>query len=225
MLFFFNYKPFVAIIGSLESTKSRPLSAAVRKQLQDALDRVNGDAEYKPEIVCPFRMTTDGEFQGLLRTGAEAVFVISQIDRELYPLPLRFGIGAGEINGDPRADSDQLLKSPAFLLAHQMLQDIRLAEKKHMTPTQYAKISVQNNPAPTDLFNALFSLMAVVRHSCTPRQMEIVTAYLHNGKKQADTAKALGIHQPNVQQALAASNFYSYRAALKTMAAAMAEIR
>lgn len=43
-------------------------------------------------------ITLGDEFQGLLNNPAYAIEIVKYIQRELYPVKLRFGIGIGEIS-------------------------------------------------------------------------------------------------------------------------------
>ena len=45
-------------------------------------------------------ITLGDEFQGLLKNGSAAVFIIDKIEREMYPIKFRFGLGVGEITTD-----------------------------------------------------------------------------------------------------------------------------
>lgn len=223
MLFSFDYTPYIAVIGDIKNSRQVERRDDVQRQLKNVLDAVN--QTYRADIASNFMITLGDEFQGLLRRGASVPSIIDQIERSLYPVKLRFGLGIGEMTTDIFSAVPLGADGPAYYLARDSISELKAAERKKMEPKGNIKMKVQENPQASALMNTVFSLLATVKETWTARQVEIINAYLQNACKQVDTAEALGIHQPNVQQALAASNYYTYRYALDTLTDILSDVR
>jgi len=223
VLFFFDYKPFIAIIGDIKSSKEIENRSSVQKHLQKVLDAINNT--YQAEIASNFMITLGDEFQGLLKSGAPVTHIIETIEREMSPITLRFALGVGDITTDIQSAMPLGADGPAYYLARDAISHLKSTEKKKMEPKNNIEIRIKQHEELSALLNAIFSLLFVIKESWTARQAEIIHTYLQGDGTQAGTAKALGIHQPNVQQALAAADFYAYRDALKTIDNILSEIK
>lgn len=215
MLLSFPYRPYIAVIGDIKHSKQLADRREVQLRLSGILDAVNRD--YEKQLASKFMITLGDEFQGLLKTGSKTAYILDAIERELYPVRLRFGIGVGEIVTGIRADLPLGADGPAYYNARDAIEALKASEKKKMELKGNAKIRIQGYDDLSEVINTLFSLMTVVRETWTARRVQIINAYLQCGETQEKTARSLGIHQSNVQKALAASNFYSYRSALEAI--------
>ncbi|SMC79872.1 SatD family protein [Papillibacter cinnamivorans] len=219
---FFPFRPYVAVIGDIRHSKQLSDRGAVQARLSAVLEEINRDCG--PELASKFMITLGDEFQGLLKTGSKAVYILDTIERELYPVRLRFGIGVGEIVTDIRPELPLGADGPAYYNAREAIESLKTAEKKKMESKVNAKILIQGHEEVSELINAVFSLMTVVRETWTERRVEIINSYLKCGQTQEKAAHSLGIHQSNVQKALAASSFYTYRRALEAVSKLLGEI-
>ena len=87
---------YYAIIGDIKNSKEIDNRYEVQNKLKKILDDIN--LKYKADIKANFLITLGDEFQGLLNSPAFALEIVKYIQRELYPVKLRFGIGIGEIS-------------------------------------------------------------------------------------------------------------------------------
>jgi hypothetical protein len=208
MLVPFDNKSYIAIIGDIKKSKQLNSRYEVQQKLSKLLDTINHD--YEAEIVARLMITLGDEFQGLLKVSPAVIFIIDRIEREMYPVKIRVGIGVGEITTNINAAMPLGADGPAYYNARSVIEKLKVSEKKNKQRIANISILIQDNSELSELFNALFSLLAVVKKSWTARRMEIINAYLKHAGTQEEVGRALGIHQSNVQKALAATNFYTY---------------
>lgn len=213
-------RPYIAVIGDIKDSRNHADRNGLQLRLQGALEGVN--REYGKQIASRFMITLGDEFQGLFAAGPGAVFAVDRIERELYPVQIRFGIGVGEITTDIDAAMPLGADGPAYYSARNMIDALKAAEKKKMDPKANVRIEIQGDPAVSELMNAVFALLSAAKADWTERQVVIMNAYLACGGTQEEAAKRLGIDQSTLQKALAAANFYACRKALEAVANALA---
>jgi len=98
MLFSINDKPYVAIIGDIIGSRNIENRNEVQNKLKDVLNHVNN--KYAEDISAKFTITLGDEFQGLLSAGRYVMDIIQFIERKMYPVKMRFGVGIGKITTD-----------------------------------------------------------------------------------------------------------------------------
>lgn len=223
MMFMFQAAPLVAIIGDIKRSKQLAHRGDTQRKLIQTLDGVN--RAYAGEIASRFMVTLGDEFQGLLRRGAQALRIVDQIERDMYPVRLRFGIGAGAITTDINAAVPLGADGPAYYLAREAITEVKACESRKQAPTRSLYLKTEGNEALCGLINAAFSLLTSIKDTWTPRQAAIISAYIQNGGTQTDAARKLGVTPSNVQKTLRAANYYTYRSAVESISAALAEIR
>lgn len=215
MLFHFIHQPYVAIIGDIKNSKNLENRRAIQLRLEAVLESINQDCQ--GELASRFMITLGDEFQGLLKTGAAAIWSIDRIERAMHPIQLRFGIGVGDITTDINPDMPFGADGPAYHLARNMIDELKASEKRKMEPKVNTRIDIQGHAEISELLNAVFSLAMTIKEKWTHRQVEIMNAYLACDTQQ-DAARLLSINQSNVQKALAAANFYTYRKSIDAVA-------
>lgn len=215
MFFFFDYCPYIAIIGDIKDSRHSENRRAVQLRLKKVLNAING--EYERELASMFMITLGDEFQGLLKAGSAAVSIIDKIEREMYPVKIRFGIGVGKMTTDVDFDMPLGADGPAYYNARVMIDELKAAEQKKMESKDNVKVSIQDYADASELINTIFSLLTTIKETWTLRRVEIMNAYLNCGGTQKEAAQVLGINQSTVQKALASSNFYTYRRALESV--------
>ena len=218
----FPYRPYIAIIGDIKGSKHSRDRQAVQARLTKALDSIN--QAHEKELASRFMITLGDEFQGLLKDGSAAAAIIDCIEREMYPVRIRFGVGVGEITTDIRFDMPLGADGPAYHQARTMIEELKASEKKKMESRVNVKIGIREHAEVSDLLNAVFSLLTALKEGWTARRVEIVNAYLNCGGTQEEAARVLGINQSNVQKALASAHFYAYQKALESVARVLAGI-
>ena len=95
MFFFFNFKPYIAIIGDIKKSKELENRKNIQVRLNYVLSEIN--EKYNSVISAKFMITLGDEFQGLLCSGDRVLDIIEEIQRQMYPVEIRFGIGVGQI--------------------------------------------------------------------------------------------------------------------------------
>ena len=131
---------YYAIIGDIKRSKKIENRCEIQEKLKKILDNVN--SIYNNDISAKFLITLGDEFQGLLEITAPILEIIKYIQREIYPIKLRFGVGIGNvstlINHEAAIDAD----GPAFYAAREMIEFLREQEKKLKKQAADIQISV-----------------------------------------------------------------------------------
>ncbi len=205
-------KNYVALMGDLINSKELEHRNEVQKQLKNALTKIN--QRYSEEIASDFMITLGDEFQGLLLSKKSILPILNDIEQELHPYRLRFGIGEGPISTDILERCSEI-DGVAFHRARKMIQTIKESTSRHNRA--FSSILLCSNHSYDSLINSIFSLCTTLKEKWSQRQIEIIQAYLKSEKNQYLAAKALGITQSSVNKALKASNFYAYHQALSTI--------
>lgn len=219
----FSFKPYIAVIGDIKSSKHLQDRLSLQNKLKNILETLN--REYGNDIASNFMITLGDEFQGLLKNGRSAVYMMDRIERELYPVKLRFGIGVGEITTEIQPSMPLGADGPAYYLARERITTVKQSETKKRTPLRNTAISIQGHEEISSLLNTIFILLSELKENWTGQQVEIMNLYANGEYTQDAIAEKLNVNQSSVQRALAASGYYAYREALDTVSALLSEIR
>lgn len=224
MFFFFCYNPYIAIIGDIKESKKLSNRNEVQKKLNLILEDIND--KYKEDISSKFIITLGDEFQGLLCNGANTMHILSEIERRMYPVKLRFGIGIGEITTDINKEMSIGADGPGYYKARTAIEYLKNDEKRKQTNPADIRFEIDGeNQASTIMLNTILSLMTVIKESWSDRQREIIWDMLEYQDNQLGVAKRLNIKQPSVQKSLSKGKFYAYKDALNTIEQVLEEIR
>lgn len=223
MFFFFNFNPYIAIIGDIKNSKELENRRDTQIKLNSVLNNIN--AKYKSVISAKFMITLGDEFQGLLRRGDGALDIIEEIQRAMYPVKIRFGIGVGQITTEINAEMAIGADGPGYYKAREAIEMLKNSEYRNKTQAANIRIEVENDEnSITIMLNTIFSLMAVIQNNWSKRQREIVWAYEQYGGSQLECAERLNISQSSVQRSLINSNYYAYKDAKETVNTVLREI-
>lgn len=221
--FFFDFKPYVAIIGDIVNSKDIKNRNDVQTKLKACIDTIN--KKYSSDIASKFMITLGDEFQGLLETGKNVMEIIQTIEFEMYPIKMRFGIGAGEITTNIDPEMPLGADGPAYYSAREMINELKNLERKQMKIDSNIRIKTPNN-VETDLFiNTILSLCTVIKNKWTDRQREIIFDTIRHCDNQQKTADRFGITQSSVQKSLSAAGYYTYKNSMNIISDALEEIR
>jgi hypothetical protein len=223
MFFSFLDNPYIAIIGDIKCSRKLEDRNAVQEELKGILNRIN--EKYGRDISSKFIITLGDEFQGLLCNGKKVISIIEEIDREMYPVKIRFGIGVGTITTDIISEMAIGSDGPAYYKARQAVSYLKKNEQKYKTHTSDVRLEMDcDNQQVVSLINTTFSLMAVVKHNWSTRQREIIndTITYHDGQKK--TAERLNVAQSTIQRGLLNGNYYAYKEAWDTVEKIFKEI-
>lgn len=223
MFFHFGYTPYIAIIGDIKNSKKIPDRKRVQEKLNRTLETIN--QKYKADISSEFLITLGDEFQGLLCNGTNAMNIILEIERNMYPVKIRFGIGVGEIATAIRKMAIGA-DGPGYYNARDAIEYLKQKEKKRKSAKADIRIELdEENQATSIMVNRILSLITIIKESWTDRQREIIWDMMEHQDNQINVAKRLNIKQPAVQKSLAHANFYSYKEAIDTLNTIFDEIR
>lgn len=220
---FFQNTPYIAIIGDIKKSKKLLERKLVQDRLKEILKRIN--EKYSDDISSKFIITLGDEFQGLLHNGKNILNIIETIEREMYPIKIRFGIGIGEITTDIDFEMALGADGPGYYSARKAINYLKQNEGRNKTQVADIRIEIEDDKYSVgEMLNTILSLMAVLKGEWTDRQREIIWDYDYYQDSQKNCAKRLGISQSSVQRSLNNGNYYAYREAKDKINEIMSQI-
>ncbi len=224
MYFHFTNNPYLAMIGDIKDSRKLDNRRYVQKKLELVLEEIN--EEYAKDISSRFLITLGDEFQGLMCNGANAMNIISKIERIMYPVRIRFGVGVGEITTEIKKEMSIGADGPGYYNARRAIEYLKDNEKRKQINAADVRLEVDSiNQEPTIMINTILSLMTMLKESWSDRQRQIIFDMLEHQDSQLKVAERLDIKQPAVQKSLAKGKYYAYKNALDTIGKALEEIR
>lgn len=218
-----HYKPYVAIIGDIRQSREIENRKNVQMRLKKVLDNIN--KKYEKAISSKFTITLGDEFQGLLCWGGKVIPIIEEIQNEMYPIQIRFGVGVGEITTDINTEMAIGADGPGYYMAREAINIIKSTEQRNTMQPSDIRIEVQEDSnSLSPLLNTIFSLMEVIKSNWSERQREIIYEFEKNKGSQIECARQLNITQSSVQRSLVNGNFYAYKSARETVITVLEEI-
>ena len=209
---------YVVIIGDIVASKTLINRNEVQQKLKNALERINH--KYADDITAKFVISLGDEFQGLLKRQGNIIKIISEIEAELAPTKLRFGVGIGGITTDINFDNSLEIDGAAYYRARKMIREIESRKSQYVESYSNIMICSSDEESKSDeLTNATLGVCTALKSKWTNRQKEIISAYLRNYENQYKTADALQITQSSVNRALSNAEFYSYKVAMNKVEA------
>lgn len=222
--FYFNELPHIAIIGDVKQSKKIINRNDVQNKLRITLEEINN--KYETDISSNFTITLGDEFQGLLHNGGNTMNIISEIERKMYPVKIRFGIGVGEISTDINKEMALGADGAAYYKARSAIEYLKANESRKQSATADIRIEADGDNLDTILMlNTILSLLAAIKELWSDRQREIIWNMMEYQDSQIDVAKRLNITQPAVQKSFSLSKYYEYKDALDAVGKALDEIR
>lgn len=91
-------------------------------------------------MAAKFLITLGDEFQGLLVKPNHLLEIIDDIQREIYPVRLRFGVGIGKITTQISPEAAIGSDGPAFYAARNIIESIHEQEKKEKNRLQISRL-------------------------------------------------------------------------------------
>ena len=224
-MFFFVFKDsYIAIIGDIKKSKKLNNRNVVQNVFKKVLNNIN--EKYSKDISSKFMITLGDEFQGLLHDGSNVMNIIEEIQRELYPVEIRFGIGVGQITTDINFDMAIGADGPGYYKAREAIEFLKENERKNKTHASDIRIEIDGDNVETDtMINTILSLLAVVKYSWTDRQREIIWDMMKHQDSQVKSAERLNVAQSSIQRGLINGNYYAYKDAMDTIVMVLKEIK
>lgn len=205
---------YIAIIGDIKDSKKIKNRILVQQKLNNVLKYVN--KEYCADISANFIITLGDEFQGLLNCNVHLLDVIHYIQREMYPVRLRFGIGIGKINTNILFEAAMGADGPAYYAAREMIEQLRKQEKKLKKQAADIQIAIYN----TEDFeiveiNTILVLMKAIEDGWSEKQRLTIWDMAQHGGSQEECAKRMNTTQSTVARRLADGKYATYERAKK----------
>ncbi len=215
---------YIAVIGDIKDSRKIDKRKQVQEKLNNALQHVN--EVYNADISAKFTITLGDEFQGLLKKKEHLLDIIKYIQREMYPIRLRFGIGIGEISTNIIYEAAIGADGPAYYAARKMIEEMREQEKKIKKQAADIQISLYN----ADRFeiaelNTVLALMKIIEEGWSEKQRLTIWDMEQNGGSQEECAKRMETTQSTVARRLADGNYVTYERAKKTVNEALRRLR
>lgn len=211
---------YVAIIGDIKDSKKLDNRSEIQEKLSCTLQNVN--RLYNNDISAKFIITLGDEFQGLLEKFDHIFDIVKYIQREMYPVKLRFGIGIGEITTDIVHEAAIGADGPAYYAARKVIDELREQEKKLKKQAADIQVSYYN----TDCFditeiNTMLALMKIIEDSWSEKQRLTIWDISQKGGSQDECAKRMNTTQSTVARRLADGNYITYENAKETVSEAL----
>lgn len=205
---------YVGIIGDIKDSKKIKNRSQIQEKLNIVLKNLN--EAYYADISAKFVITLGDEFQGLLESNEHLFEIIKYIQREMYPVRLRFGIGVGEISTDVFYEAAIGADGPAYYAAREMIEQLREQEKKLRKQAADIQISVYNaeNFEIAEI-NTILALMKIIEDGWSEKQRFTIWDMAQNGGSQEECAKRMNTTQSTVARRLADGNYLTYERAGK----------
>lgn len=199
---------YLTIIGDLVG--SRKLEAKERGEVQirfkSVLEKINSD--FRGEIASLFLITIGDEAQGILNRPNRCYDIIRQIQIELAPTEIVFGIGYGALTtelGEYAVGSD----GPAFHLAREALSEAK-EDRRAYGKSILREVSLHSGSTLRDtIINAMFLSLSVSKGNWTTKQ-EAILNLLVQGMNSTEVAKMLDIPLSNVSRTIENTRFREY---------------
>ena len=142
-MFAFAYRPYVAIIGDVRDSRLLENRGAVQEQLKSVLTKIN--RLYAEDISAKFMITLGDEFQGLLGAGKNAIQIVEYIQREMYPVEIRFGLGIGEITTEINAEMAIGADGPGYYCARNAIEYLKDNEGRKRNVVCDVRIEIEGD--------------------------------------------------------------------------------
>lgn len=214
---------YIAIIGDIKESKKLEGRKNIQLKLNDILNRIN--SKYETSISAKFIITLGDEFQGLLCEGQNVIDIVEEIQWEMYPVSIRFGIGFGKMTTDIKPEMAIGADGPAYYKAREAIQQLKEIEQKNKTQASDIRIEIEEDTHSISvMLNTILTMMAVIKTNWSERQREIIFEFDKHKGSQMECAKRLGISQSSVQRGLINGNYYAYREAKETVKNVVKEI-
>ena len=224
MTFLLSRKVYIAIIGDIRNSRNLEKRHLIQYQLRAVLNDINDS--FKEDIAAKFMITLGDEFQGLLCTGEHVLQIIYKIQRAMYPIQIRFGIGVGEITTDIDAEMAIGADGPGYYMARKAIELLKQDELQRKKTVSDIRIEIDTDESEMcDMMNTVFMMLSVIERRWSERQREIIWDMERYQDGQKKCAQRLGIAQSSVNRGLENGNYYAYRDAKEKIADVLQEIK
>ena len=220
----FNHKPYIAVIGDMKNSKKLRNRQVIQEKLKGVLEQIN--IKYKDDLSSKFIITLGDEFQGLLYRGGQTLHIICEIERKMYPVKIRFGIGIGEITTKINQEMSIGADGPGYYKAREAIEYLKKNEKMKKVGKSDIRVEADmDNQTSVITLNTIFTLLSAIKDTWSDRQREVIWDMLEHQDSQMEAAGRLNIQQPTVQRLLSKGKYFAYREALDAAEKVLGEIK
>lgn len=214
---------YYAIIGDIKNSKKIQNRYEAQEQLKNILNNVN--AIYDDDIAAGFLITLGDEFQGLFKQSKNILNAVKYIQREMYPIEIRFGIGVGEIftriNNKAAIGAD----GPAFYAARNVIGNLREQEKQLKKQAADIQIAFYNRDSfCIEEINTMLFLLKTVEDGWTEKQRYTIWDMMINHGSQEMCARRMETTQSTIARRLADGKYIIYEKSLRTIGEAISRL-
>jgi len=199
---------YLVLTGDVVRSRQVDDREALRQTLLSVLDAVNGDEA--EAILVPLSITAGDEFQGVFRVDGRIVKVVDRLERGLFPVRVRVGIGIGPIHTAFTARSQEM-DGPAFVRAREALEATR-----KFRPDAWLQFRTADETFDLPA-NAMALLLGLVKARWSALHWRRA-ALRDEGLHVADIAELEGVVQSTVTESLQAAEFGAVRNAEESLA-------
>lgn len=214
---------YVAIIGDIIASKEIQERGDIQEKLRYILNQIN--EIYDNDISANFIITLGDEFQGLLKDNRNLLDIIKYIQKMMYPVRLRFGIGIGEISTKIFHEAALGADGPAYYAARNAMEELREQERKFRKQAADIYISRYNTICfEIKEINTILSLIKVIESKWSDAQRYTIWDMEENGDSQEACAKRMYTTQSTIARRLAEGNYITYERAKRTLEEALSRL-
>jgi len=176
------------LVGSRGSSDRQKLQSELTRSIETVNNEVNGNT------IAPIEIVRGDEFEGGFTDPASCLEAFFALERELFPVRYKAGIGIGTISTTEETSISRM-DGPAFHRARSAVEEAQ---------TSSASLVVKSSDQHSDeLVNTILDLVFLIRDSWTNRQRQIVNYYQgHKELTQSEIAFHFDISQPAVAKVL-----------------------
>ena len=118
-----------------------------QNKLKQVLEEIND--KYIGDISSKFMITLGDEFQGLLRNGVNKMNIVSEIERKMYPVKVRLGIGIGKITTEINKEMALGADDPGYYKARNAIEYLKNNEWKKQAIAANVRIEAESSNQAT----------------------------------------------------------------------------
>ena len=194
---------YVAIIGDIIDSKKIKNRNEVQQKLKHVLSKIN--QSYDDIIAANFIISLGDEFQGLLCQQEKVFEIVNDIEMNMFPIKIRFGIGVGKIDTDILKNNTLEIAGPAYYNARKSISILNEKEKNYEKIVTNAIInSGEQWDTQDELINSILSLIYISKSKWTKNAVNVIKTYIKNNCNQE-----LGVQQPAISKTLNNCYFYT----------------
>ena len=214
---------YYAIIGDMKNSKTIINREEIQDKLKSVLKKINNT--YSKDIAANFLITLGDEFQGLLQDASHLLDILKHIQREMYPVELRFGVGIGDMKTKINREAAIGADGPAFYAARDMIIEMHNQERKlkKQAPNILLNYYEQASFEVTQI-NTMLLLLKTIEDSWNEKERYTIWDMICYQDSQEQCAKRQNTTQSTIARRLAEGKYMVYTNALKTIDEAINEV-